>query len=119
MKIISCVDDIFFASKINAAARALDIEMPAARWLPLELAAQIKSEKPFSILLDLNSKKTDPLLIIQTLKNDPGTRSVPIIGFLSHVQTDLYEKAVAAGCDRVLPRSKFSQDLPNILSGIF
>jgi CheY-like chemotaxis protein len=119
MKIISCVDDIFFASKINAAAKAAHVEIVAVLSSPDAVAEQTKWERPFAVLLDLNSRKLDPILIIRTLKSDPETRSVPIIGFLSHIQTDLYEKAAAAGCDRILPRSKFSQDLPKILSGIF
>ena len=119
MKIISCVDDIFFASKINAAAKAAHVEITVVLGTPETAAAQIKSAQPSFILMDLNSKKSDPIRIILTLKSDPATRSVPIIGFLSHVQTDLFEEAAAAGCDRILPRSKFSQDLPQILSGIF
>jgi hypothetical protein len=37
------------------------------------------------------------------------------VGFLSHVQTELAEKALAAGCQEVLPRSKFTADLAEIL----
>jgi len=40
----------------------------------------------------------------------------PIVGFLSHVQTDLAEKARAAGCTEVLPRSQFTAKLADILS---
>jgi hypothetical protein len=38
-----------------------------------------------------------------------------VIGFLSHVQGDLQQKAHEAGCDMVLPRSAFSQNLPQLL----
>jgi hypothetical protein len=40
---------------------------------------------------------------------------VSIIGFLSHLQGDLKAKAVEAGCDVVMPRAAFSQNLPNLL----
>ena len=36
-------------------------------------------------------------------------------GFLSHVQGDLKQKAHEGGCDMVLPRSAFSQNLPQLL----
>jgi hypothetical protein len=39
-----------------------------------------------------------------------------MVGFLSHVQVDLAEQARAAGCDEVMPRSKFTRDLAQILS---
>jgi hypothetical protein len=41
---------------------------------------------------------------------------VRMVGFLSHVQVDLAEQARAAGCDEVMPRSKFTQNLAEILS---
>jgi hypothetical protein len=37
------------------------------------------------------------------------------VGFLSHLQGDLKAKAVEAGCDVVMPRAAFSQNLPNLL----
>jgi hypothetical protein len=38
-----------------------------------------------------------------------------VIGYLSHVQGELKQKAHEAGCDMVLARSAFSQNLPNLL----
>ena len=43
------------------------------------------------------------------------SRSASIVGFLSHLQGDLKAKAVEAGCDVVMPRAAFSQNLPNLL----
>jgi hypothetical protein len=37
------------------------------------------------------------------------------VGFLNHLQGDLKLKAVEVGCDTVMPRSAFSQSLPNLL----
>jgi hypothetical protein len=48
---------------------------------------------------------------------DPALAAVPLVGFFSHVQTELRERALAAGFDRVLPRSAFVQQLPQILQG--
>jgi hypothetical protein len=42
-------------------------------------------------------------------------KSTSIVGFLSHLQGDLKAKAVEAGCDAVMPRAAFSQNLPNLL----
>ena len=42
-------------------------------------------------------------------------RGTSVIGFLSHLQGDLKVKALEAGCDMVMPRSAFSQNLPNLL----
>jgi hypothetical protein len=37
------------------------------------------------------------------------------VGFLSHVQRDLATQAQAAGCNEVMPRSAFTQNLAAIL----
>ncbi|HXG65442.1 MAG TPA: hypothetical protein VNO70_10055, partial [Blastocatellia bacterium] len=55
--------------------------------------------------------------VIEFCKAQPALRDVPIIGFLSHVQVDLKRQAEMAGCDYVIPRSLFSQALPQIVSG--
>jgi hypothetical protein len=55
-----------------------------------------------------------PLSVIPKLKSKLK-KGTSIIGFLSHVQGDLKVKAQEAGCDMVLPRSAFSQNLPQLL----
>jgi hypothetical protein len=40
-----------------------------------------------------------------------------VVGFLSHVNKDLAVAARESGCDRVVARSAFTKDLPEILAG--
>lgn len=69
------------------------------------------------IIVDLNARQ-GALAAIEELGKD-GAPGDPrkMIAFLSHVQTDLAEKARAAGCREVMPRSKFTQNLAEILRG--
>ncbi|HEY0256793.1 MAG TPA: hypothetical protein VGC39_05060, partial [Candidatus Methylacidiphilales bacterium] len=55
-----------------------------------------------------------PMTLIPKLKAK-FKKSTSIIGFLSHLQGDLKAKATEVGCDTVMPRSAFSQSLPNLL----
>ena len=55
-----------------------------------------------------------PLTLIPRIKSKLK-RGTSVIGFLSHLQGDLKAKAMEAGCDMVMPRSAFSQNLPNLL----
>jgi CheY-like chemotaxis protein len=64
------------------------------------------------VLVDLNARQ-GALDAVSQLHNAGNAQ--PIIGFLSHVQVDLAEKARAAGCQSVLPRSTFTQNLADIL----
>jgi hypothetical protein len=57
-----------------------------------------------------------PLTLIPKLKSKLK-KGTSIIGFLSHVQGDLKQKAHEVGCDMVLPRSAFSQNLPQYSKG--
>ena len=66
------------------------------------------------IVFDLNNANAKPLTLIPKLKAKLK-KSTSIIGFLSHLQGDLKAKAVEAGCDTVMPRAAFSQNLPNLL----
>jgi PleD family two-component response regulator len=62
----------------------------------------------------LNFEPADPLSLITQLKGQPQTKGISLIGYLSHVQGELKLKAQEAGCDMVLARSAFSQNLPQI-----
>src|SRR6266498_621050 len=65
-------------------------------------------------IIDLNHHTVKPLVVIPKLKAK-FKKETNIIGFLSHLQGELKVKAQEAGCDMVLPRSAFSQNLPQLL----
>ena len=113
-KIIAVVDDLFFASKMREAAKPLGLNIEFIK-NPEGLIEKLKSQKPSLIIFDLNSKICNPNEIIKNLKSSPTLKDIPVLGYLSHVQTELKEEADKAGCDLVLPRSKFSKDLKEIL----
>jgi DNA-binding NarL/FixJ family response regulator len=68
---------------------------------------------PKLVIVDLNSR-SQPLGAIEQLR--AVQKDLRVVAFLSHVQRDLAAQAQAAGCDEVLPRSVFTQNLAAILS---
>ena len=112
-KILAVVEDIFFLAKIQQTARQLGLTVESVA--PAALAERLAPGGAGAILLDLNHRSGKAVALVEALKNDPATRSIPVVAFLSHVQTDLAQAARAAGCDRVLARSAFSQQLPVLL----
>lgn len=108
------VDDLFFLAKIQETARKLNVKVEFVK-AEKEVIDGILAleEKPALIIFDLNSN-SKPLTIIPKLKAKLK-KETSIIGFLSHIQGDLKLKAIEAGCDMVVPRSAFSQNLPQIL----
>jgi len=113
-KIIAVLDDLFFTSKIKEAAKSLNSDLEFIKNTN-GLIQKLKSEKPSLIIFDLNSKACNPFETIKELKSSPDLKDIPVLGYLSHVQTDLKNEADKTGCDLVLPRSKFSKDLREIL----
>ncbi len=67
------------------------------------------------LILDLNASGIDTVLLISTLKANSDTAGIPLIGFVSHVQIELRNAALHAGCDSVVARSAFAQNLPAML----
>lgn len=117
-KVIAVVDDMFFAAKINSAASVAGRQIVRVKSRE-QLEREISDYLPSLVMIDLNSNRLDPLQTIEFFKSRPELKSVPVVGFVSHVQTELIRLAQAAGCDYVLPRSAFSQFLPEIITGNF
>lgn len=117
-KVIAVVDDMFFAAKINSAAVVARRQITRVKSRE-HLEQEISDYIPSLVIIDLNSNRLDSLQTIEFFKSRPDLSSIPMVGFVSHVQTELIRLAHAAGCDYVLPRSAFSQLLPEIIAGNF
>ena len=115
-RIFAFVDDLFFQAKIQETARKLNVkvEFCKAEKDLMDRMKQNGEEKPSLIIFDLNNVGAKPLTLIPKLKAKLK-KGTSIIGFLSHVQGDLKQKAHEVGADMVLPRSAFSQNLPQLL----
>jgi CheY-like chemotaxis protein len=57
------------------------------------------TEHPDVILLDLEMPVIDRWEPVRTLKKDPRTRNIPIIGMSAYAEASEREKAMATGCD--------------------
>ena len=113
MAILVLVEDLFFLAKIQQTAKVIGVAVEATD--PDKFAERIAAGGVGAVILDLNDRRGRALEAARRLKSDPATAAVPVIGFLSHVQTDLATAAKAAGCDLVLARSGFTRDLPQLL----
>src|ERR1700692_2181926 len=115
-RIFVFIEDLFFMAKIQETARKLNVKVEFVKTDKdlMERMEQNGEEKPSLIIFDLNLASVKPLTLIPKLKSKLK-KGTSIIGFLSHVQGDLKQKAHEVGCDMVLPRSAFSQNLPQLL----
>src|SRR5438105_4299801 len=90
--VIAAVDDLFFASKIRGTAEQVGAEVRFARTIDAVIDAA-RECNPRLIIADLHSQNYDPIELARRLKSDEELRSIPLLGFFSHVQIELQEKA--------------------------
>ena len=111
--ILAVLEDLFFTVKINEAAKRAGVPV---EFLKSEIDVLLRAKThPALIIIDLNFQGIDALKLVGELKADASTKGISLLGYLSHVQGELKLKAQEAGCDMVMPRSAFSQSLPQIL----
>jgi CheY-like chemotaxis protein len=115
-KIVALVDDLFFLAKIQETAK--DVGVTLVKVDSGNGPAAITEAQPQAIIMDLSARSLPVVEWIRTLKSDPATQSIRIIGFVSHVQGQLIADAKAAGCDSVMARSAFTQQLPQLLRSL-
>lgn len=89
-RVVAYVPDLMDRSRLAAAGDITFVDSPA------ELAVDLA---PVAVVVDLSRPG-----VLEALSGLGGVRTV---GFASHVDHDLMERAKAAGCDEVLPRSRF------------
>src|ERR1700676_1231341 len=113
---IALIDDLFFLAKVHETAKHTGVTLETAATGEQLLKAAAASPAAL-LLVDLKAGQGG-LAAVQRLCAPNGERKPRrVIAFLSHVQTDLAERARAAGCQDVMPRSKFTQNLAEILRG--
>jgi hypothetical protein len=117
-RIFCFIEDLFFLAKINETARKLGVKVEFIKGADKDTVSRIldapESDRARLIVFDLNNANAKPMTLIPKFKTK-FKRATSIVGFLSHLQGDLKAKAAEAGCDTVMPRSAFSQSLPNLL----
>jgi hypothetical protein len=115
-RILCFIDDLFFQAKIQETSRKLGVKVEFVKG-DKDVMTRFDgadAAKPTLVVFDLNNLNAKPLSLIPKFKTK-FKKATSIIGFLNHLQGDLKAKAVEAGCDTVMPRSAFSQSLPNLL----
>ena len=115
--IIVAVVDLIFRAKIAETARQVGRASVVAT-SPGAVLERAAAHHAALVVVDLADERLDPFTTIRGLKEAPETRDARVLGFYSHVRTDLRDQARAAGCDVVLPRSAFVARLARLLESL-
>lgn len=106
--------DLMFTSKVTSTAASLGLWIEVVGTVE-QLRLRVTAATPRAVFLDLSLSDLDPIQVMAAL---PVTGRPQVIAFGSHVDEARLNAARDAGCDDVLPRSKFSSTLPELLQRI-
>lgn len=99
VKILGVVDDLVFSMKLESILKNNGHKIDYYK-------SDIEMNDYDLILVDLSHK--DAFKVIKSIPEK-------CIAFGSHVDVDSFKKARSLGCKRVLPRSRFFEELPNLI----
>ncbi|MBI1908776.1 MAG: HAD-IB family hydrolase [Deltaproteobacteria bacterium] len=112
--IVAITNDLFFWAKIKTIGE--ERKIPVLQQTDFRKAYScVSAKRPSAVFLDLEAPYLDPLGTILSLKRDPLTTRVPIVGYHGSSNRDLSQKAKNLGCDQVMTRHDFSQKLPELM----
>ncbi|HTP68933.1 MAG TPA: hypothetical protein VMJ35_08530 [Dongiaceae bacterium] len=109
-RVVGLMDDLFFQMKVLETAKHVGVEFKVAQ--NAEVLATMLEAPTKLVIVDLNSR-SEPVATIERIR--ATQKGLPVVAFLSHVQTELAAQARAAGSTEVMPRSVFTQNLARIL----
>ncbi len=111
--ILLLCDDLFFTSRVAVAADAHGMGLKAARDSDA-LLTLAHVEAPGLVLIDLGNPGLSIHDLLKSLHSACATMP-PVVAYGAHVDVAGLRAARAAGCDLVLPRSAFVEQLPRQL----
>lgn len=97
-KIVAIVSDLMLASRVSESLKAAGHEVSVVPTLPDPLEAE-------AIVCDLDAADVDAVV----------ASGLPAVGFYSHVDVEAKQRAEAAGLKLVVPRSRMSRELPQLV----
>ena len=112
--IIAIVNDIPFREMLEKAAASEGTDLLFA--LEEEtVQAALQEGTPELIFIDIGVSTLDGPGFIEKLKQNPSTRTIPILAFGTGLRADLLQDAKEMGADKVLPKSAFREQITGII----
>ena len=105
--ILVAINDIFFYTKVRDALAPQGYRLEKAR-AQQDIAEKAAATGPAVVLLDMNDRTIDAFQALQTLKNDPRFKAIPVLAYANHEEVDTWNKAKTLGVTKIVSRNEFS-----------
>lgn len=114
MRLLFYTTDLVFSSRVRAVASGLGYSVDLLSDED-ELLRLVASGSPAVVCIDLETPDVDVAKIVGDL-NAQDSRPIAIIAYAPHVHEALLTAARDAGCDEVLSRGKFHNQVEKVLA---
>jgi CheY-like chemotaxis protein len=106
-RVAALIPDLLFGSKVQSALEAAGHEVDL---ITAEVEAWDEVGGIDVLIVDLTSPDVDGVGLFETLASGGELHAVGTLGFFAHVQPEVRERALAAGFDVVVPRSRMARE---------
>lgn len=105
--------DLLFGSKVEGALRASGHEVTRYDGEDMARAAAPEAD---ALIVDLDSDDFDGAVLVESMAMGHELTGVATVGFYPHVDRELRRRALEAGYDVVVPRSRMAREAAAVLA---
>jgi CheY-like chemotaxis protein len=106
-RVAALIPDLLFGSKVQSALQAAGHEVDL-------IAGEVEAWDEVGgidlLVIDLTSPDVDGIELFETLATGGELHEVRTLGFFAHVEPDVRDRALQAGFDLVVPRSRMARE---------
>jgi len=113
--VLSLAPDLMIRSKIDVAARHYGVEVRHVANGDAFMAVLDECPSPPLVLVDLDLPGEETVSLVRHARDRNARR---IVGFCSHVMTDLIRESRAAGAHSVMPNSTFAASITGLMAEV-
>ncbi|HZL47430.1 MAG TPA: hypothetical protein VFC30_00275 [Solirubrobacteraceae bacterium] len=107
-RVVALVPDLLFGSRVQGALTAAghEVELVGSG----DRARERLADAPAVLVVDLVDASLDGAALVESLAAEGLLGQTRTLGFYSHVDADVRERAEGAGFDLVVPRSRMARE---------
>jgi CheY-like chemotaxis protein len=123
-RVLALTRDLLFGSQVQGALALAgnEVELVAdeSRLRELLAANRAEPDRPTAdvLVVDLTDRELDGAAVVESIARAEGLRAMRTLGFYSHVEISVRERAERAGFDLVVPRSRMAREGPALVAGL-
>ncbi len=106
-RVLALVPDMLFGSKVQSMLEQAGHEVEMAQG---ETDVWDTIAGTDVLVVDLTTDDVDAEALVDSLRTGGEMGGTRVLGFYAHVAPDVRERALAAGFDQVVPRSRFERE---------